>query len=1369
MILHMIQLDPEARLSCESYLQNYASVVFPSYFSPLLHNFFSYLMPLDTDTRVTVTQGAFSEIHKQMTMTYSDKEVKNEINKAFHANVNETPLSSSMRQSLRLHEDSKGCFNKNGDFGKVTIRHLHPELIGDISALQKEVEQLNCKQPESHTSDRLPAITPGNCVIRKNEECVRSLGEKKNTCSNSLQTNAERILTDKSFAFRHKENNVKDNLMLGCDRNLDALVRPSLSNLQSCTNCEGMVLIASLLCACVRNVRLSQSRRGALLLLLRSSYYIDDEDRLQHVLPYVVSVLSDPAAIVRCAALQTVCDVLSLVQTFTPSDAKIFPEYILPMLSMLPDDPEESVRICYSENIYKIAVTASRFLMRSQDLSQIGSLDRSSVSHKASNIKVPFGPAQGLGSQVSGHQQNSTCDAELAQLRQTIGYVIQELVMGPKQTPIIRRALLQHIRELCHFFGQKQSNDFLLPILPAFLNDRDEQLRAVFFEQIVNVCFFVGQTSVEEYLLPYIEQALNDVVEEVIVNALKCLAALCKEKLLRKRLLLDVVKRAAPLLCHPSQWVRRSAVTFIAASSENLDSVDSYVYVSPILLPFLRREPASLCSEIDLLSCLKSPMSRKVFHQVLEKAKNSQWSEMSENSQSKVRQRSGFQKSAEPSLNQSNAPFSSKKIPEKRATVSSLAADLVASKSWPVKQSDLHAGSSGQVTCLSEVEDGVKMKAMESYIRNLSSTMQTREHTRELENSEKLQGSGVGLPPYVGAGNGSNYDGLSEGIPLYSLPLSERKLEMGPNGSPSIGPSLNDECSRIFGGRQGNAPFLMTTISGAQVAGSVASSLWTSLGPGHSSMPAAETMDKSISMAGSLPLKLVSGSILNGSYARPKQVYKVIRDAAGRENDQIANVTSKLKDAIVSDTSSKGILSSIDPTAGAPSLSDAAILSSYSGAFVPDGAWRPQGVLVAHLHEHQLAVNDIAVSHDHKFFVSASDDCTVKIWDTRKLEKDISFQSRLTYPLDKGRALHVAMLASGPQVAVASSSGTIYVFSVDYVPKERGSVERYSGISNEKRKDTQEGAVLSLQNYSTDGPPMILYSTQRNCIHLWDLRAKCNAWTLKESPEDGYISSVVLGPCQNWLVSGTSRGVLTLWDLRFLIPVNTWQYPLGCAVEKMCLLIPPPNASSSITNRPLVYVAAGCNEVALWNAENGSCHQVFRLPCSGTDAEVSEIPTALARPSSQLPSKLGVVLGTKQNGNSKYRVDELNAPPPRLPGIRSLLPLQGGDVLTGGTDLKIRLWDHFSPDHSYCVCGPSTKNTTTDEYYDMRSILGVQVVQEANKHSQSSKVTTKATLAAAATDSAGCHRDCILSMASVQLTQRLLISSSRDGAIKVWK
>lgn len=69
----------------------------------------------------------------------------------------------------------------------------------------------------------------------------------------------------------------------------------------------------------------------------------------------------------------------------------------------------------------------------------------------------------------------------------------------------------------------------------------------------------------------------------------------------------------------------------------------------------------------------------------------------------------------------------------------------------------------------------------------------------------------------------------------------------------------------------------------------------------------------------------------------------------------------------------------------------------------------------------------------------------------------------------------------------------------------------------------------------------------------------------------------------------------------------------------------------------------------------------------------SDGETSLARPSIKSNSKADI----RRNINPKYRVDELNEPSPRLPGIRALLPLPGGDLLTGGTDLKIRRWDHY--------------------------------------------------------------------------------------------
>lgn len=49
--------------------------------------------------------------------------------------------------------------------------------------------------------------------------------------------------------------------------------------------------------------------------------------------------------------------------------------------------------------------------------------------------------------------------------------------------------------------------------------------------------------------------------------------------------------------------------------------------------------------------------------------------------------------------------------------------------------------------------------------------------------------------------------------------------------------------------------------------------------------------------------------------------------------------------------------------------------------------WRMKGTLVAHLHEHQSAVTKmISLTPNGPLFVSASTDCTVRLWDCNKLD-----------------------------------------------------------------------------------------------------------------------------------------------------------------------------------------------------------------------------------------------------------------------------------------------------------------------------------------------------------------------------------------------
>ena len=60
--------------------------------------------------------------------------------------------------------------------------------------------------------------------------------------------------------------------------------------------------------------------------------------------------------------------------------------------------------------------------------------------------------------------------------------------------------------------------------------------------------------------------------------------------------------------------------------------------------------------------------------------------------------------------------------------------------------------------------------------------------------------------------------------------------------------------------------------------------------------------------------------------------------------------------------------------------------------------------MAAHLSEHRGPVNQLRVSPDHNFFASCSDDGTIKIWDTQRLERNVTNRARLTYS-QQGRTI----------------------------------------------------------------------------------------------------------------------------------------------------------------------------------------------------------------------------------------------------------------------------------------------------------------------------------------------------------------------------
>ena len=119
--------------------------------------------------------------------------------------------------------------------------------------------------------------------------------------------------------------------------------------------------------------------------------------------------------------------------------------------------------------------------------------------------------------------------------------------------------------------------------------------------------------------------------------------------------------------------------------------------------------------------------------------------------------------------------------------------------------------------------------------------------------------------------------------------------------------------------------------------------------------------------------------------------------------------------------------------------------------------WHPEGTLVAHLTEHQGPINRVIVAPDHYFFVTCSDDGTIKIWDTIRLEKNVVNRARLTHRHKETvvKIKTICFIDNTHCIASAGDDGSIHLFKVDY---SQGTLTpKYGKIRVVRKYDLEQG------------------------------------------------------------------------------------------------------------------------------------------------------------------------------------------------------------------------------------------------------------------------------------------------------------------------
>ena len=102
-------------------------------------------------------------------------------------------------------------------------------------------------------------------------------------------------------------------------------------------------------------------------------------------------------------------------------------------------------------------------------------------------------------------------------------------------------------------------------------------------------------------------QSFSDSEEFVIDKALAAVAALCGLGLFGKPAMVRLVEDVAPLLAHPSAWIRCAAISVVSAVASQVGLADVFCFVLPVVRPMLLYDITSV-TEQTLSAALRPPL-----------------------------------------------------------------------------------------------------------------------------------------------------------------------------------------------------------------------------------------------------------------------------------------------------------------------------------------------------------------------------------------------------------------------------------------------------------------------------------------------------------------------------------------------------------------------------------------------------------------------------------------------------------------------------------------------------------------------------------------------------------------------------------------
>ncbi|KAL8733671.1 MAG: hypothetical protein Q9181_003508 [Wetmoreana brouardii] len=1094
---------------------------------------------------------------------------------------------------------------------------------------------------------------------------------------------------------------------------------------------DGSLIFLTLVVSSLRNTARATARIRACDLMLAFGERITDEAKLDRVLPYAIILLNDRSETIRAAAIRTITQLLALIAVVSPVNANVFTEYIRPRLQHVVETPlsptKPLVRATYASCLASLAHSSAKILDLVQALRADGSIPT-----------VDPETEDGVPTSAGYHNLFDVSRLDL------VGYFESHAkALLADSDASVRRTFLGTVSSLCVFLGTPRASDVVLSHLNTYLNDRDWVLKCAFFQTVVGVATFVGGVGLEDFILPVMVQALTDPEETVVQQVLSSFASMAELGLFQRSVVWDIVDVIARFLMHPNIWIREAAAHFVSACTQYLSLADINCMISPVIQPYLKFITVDF-SESSILGALKKPLPRNVMELALTWATKAQSGLFWKPVQKQRIFSFGAQEQANTPISSKDLrvdifrKISRNEEDEQwlnRLRNIGLVQDdemkLVALREYiwhtAPKRSTVEPSNT-------PTPGGIK-KLKDMSITPQTVFFETRKRRTKPRNRPPSGGRGSnGGKRSPAEGLHTITDALLEATTTIDDPLSQRKRSFpnarrertnGKSTSMPIQPSssrteseMPSSISQSPTGRRDNEDQMdpknaaerklpahtfppNLVIDEPRSDGTLTPTDSLRRGErGHGIRHKSSAIDllhrkdtgKTLAETGTTTanafghvdaLHRQEGPIPNSTPAEPKP------------SDESRSTRHEVRTTHTYDGNDPTILKYLDGLATknhpldildfGPLVTPISRLLSMRKADGQESEryWRPEGTLVATFSEHTAPINHVLPSPDHAFFLTASDDGSVKVWDTLRLERNLTYRSRQTHKHTEGAKVRCITFVENTHTFVSGATdGSINVVKVEY--RRSGETSRYGKMRLVRDYRLPEGEyAICLEHFKAEAQSTLIMATNKSRILALDLRDMTELYTFENAVHHGTPMSFCLDLKHHWLVVGTTHGILDFWDIRWKVRVRSWDLGGGTPVHR--ILIHPFRGKGK-------WICAtggtGHTDITVWDLEKGECREVYRVGgardsnkdrqkvYSGWDVDKEKPESMLGRFTTSIEQV--------NNGIPDYAF--------RAMALGTDNPEDGRDAkyaffITGGMDKRLRFWDVTRVEVSKVVSG----------------------------------------------------------------------------------